>query len=50
MDKQGKQANVSANAKWYRRKIIKIVKNIENEKFLKRIYIIISDNLEGKPE
>lgn len=35
---------------WYRGKIVEMIAQIENEKFLRRIYIIISDNMKVKPE
>lgn len=34
----------------YREKIAELVRQIEDEKFLRRIYIIISDNAKEKPE
>lgn len=37
--------------KWYREKIVKMVKKIENQRFLKAIYISISDYLkENEPD
>lgn len=40
----------SGGEEWYKSKIIEMVGQIDNEKFLRRIYIIISDNMKIKPE
>ena len=45
MDKQGKQSSVSRDAEWYRKTIIKLVGEIESKRFLKAVYISISDYL-----
>lgn len=44
------QIFVGGGVKWYREKIVEMVGQIEDEKFLRRIYIIISDNVKEKPE
>ncbi len=37
--------------KWYREKIVEMIDNIENERFLKAIYISVSEYLkENEPD
>lgn len=37
-------------AAWYKKKINDMIKLVDDERFLRRIYIIISDNEKEKPE
>lgn len=50
LKKQEKVTSVIKEKDWYKKKIIEMVSQIENEKFLRRIYIIVSDNKKEKPE
>lgn len=46
-----KQRKSRGGVKWYREKIIEMVGQIENERFLKAIYISMSDYLkENEPD
>lgn len=50
-NKREMNGNLEARGvEWYREKIVEMVGQIDNEKFLRRIYIIISDNMKVKPE
>lgn len=43
--------NLGGGVKWYREKIVEMVGQIKNERFLKAIYISISDYLkENEPD
>lgn len=42
---------ISGGVKWYREKIVEMVEKIENQRFLKAIYISMSDYLkENEPD
>lgn len=43
--------SIGGGVKWYREKIVEMVEKIENQRFLKAIYISMSDYLkENEPE
>lgn len=45
------QKNLGGGVKWYREKIVEMVEKIENQRFLKAIYISMSDYLkENEPD
>lgn len=48
---QESKKSIGGGVKWYREKIIEMVKKIENQRFLKAIYISMSDYLkENEPD
>lgn len=43
MKQKGNQTNILVEKEWYRKKIAKLVEQIDDVKFLKRIYISLRD-------
>lgn len=42
------QTNVLEGAEWYRKKIVEMVEQIENEKFLNQIYTILKRHVQKR--
>lgn len=52
-NRRGKEDEIRETAqgvRWYQKRIAEMAECIRDEKFLRRIYIIISDNIEEKTD